>query len=138
MNDNNLIFFFLVNGGWSQWQSWSECSVRCGRGIRKKTRLCNNPSPLNGGQTCQGLSVMKDECSIPCPGEFFTFFSLPCPSSPFGKNGAVEIIITWWVKFPLPTLGLFLFFLLSFEFTPFVTVNKEKFYFRSYLPFIFD
>ncbi|EEB14017.1 netrin receptor unc5c, putative [Pediculus humanus corporis] len=57
----------LINGGWSQWQSWSECSVRCGRGIRKKTRLCNNPSPLNGGQTCQGLSVMKDECSIPCP-----------------------------------------------------------------------
>ncbi|KAK6630185.1 hypothetical protein RUM43_004964 [Polyplax serrata] len=59
-----------MNGGWSQWQGWSDCSVRCGRGIRKKTRLCNHPTPLNGGQTCQGPSVMKEDCISPCPGEW--------------------------------------------------------------------
>ncbi|XP_012272459.1 netrin receptor UNC5C [Orussus abietinus] len=56
-----------VNGGWSSWSGWSECSVRCGRGLQKRTRTCSNPTPVNGGQTCPGSPVQRTECDISCP-----------------------------------------------------------------------
>ncbi|XP_043272825.1 netrin receptor UNC5B-like isoform X2 [Venturia canescens] len=56
-----------VNGGWSSWSGWSECSVRCGRGIQRRTRTCSNPSPINGGQTCPGPATQRMECSPSCP-----------------------------------------------------------------------
>ncbi|XP_025202443.1 netrin receptor UNC5C isoform X1 [Melanaphis sacchari] len=60
-----------VNGGWSPWSQWSECSSRCGKGQQKRTRVCNNPVPLNGGKPCQGSAVHKAECTSICPdGEY--------------------------------------------------------------------
>lgn len=58
-----------MNGGWSQWSTWGECSARCGRGIKKRTRQCNNPVPVNEGQDCKDDSVDKDDCFIQCPGK---------------------------------------------------------------------
>ncbi|KAL4235896.1 Adamts12p [Mactra antiquata] len=33
-----------VDGGWSQWSGYSECSRTCGGGVMNKQRMCNNPT----------------------------------------------------------------------------------------------
>jgi hypothetical protein len=60
-----------INGGYSSWQPWSTCSVSCGRGSMVRSRLCNNPSPLNGGMKCEilGPSIEYQQCDMdPCVG----------------------------------------------------------------------
>lgn len=69
---DTAVLTVLVNGGWSSWSSWSECTSTgqpnsCGRGNQKRTRLCTNPTPLNGGRTCQGSNVQKGDCTSICP-----------------------------------------------------------------------
>lgn len=60
-----------VNGAWSAWTSWSQCSRDCSRGIRNRKRVCNNPEPKYGGMPCLGPSLEYQECNIlPCPGEW--------------------------------------------------------------------
>ncbi|MGH0151219.1 UNVERIFIED_CONTAM: hypothetical protein FKN15_019480 [Acipenser sinensis] len=57
-----------VNGGWSSWTSWSQCSRDCNKGIRSRKRICNNPEPKYGGMPCLGPSQEYQECNItPCP-----------------------------------------------------------------------
>lgn len=40
----------VINGGWSDYGDWSECSGSCGIMTRRKT--CTNPPPSNGGACC--------------------------------------------------------------------------------------
>ncbi|XP_072285436.1 properdin [Pyxicephalus adspersus] len=56
------------SGGWSQWSSWSQCSVTCEKGQRKRTRQCNNPPPLCGA-SCHGKAEEVEHCDTSqiCP-----------------------------------------------------------------------
>ncbi|GFN88753.1 hemicentin-1 [Plakobranchus ocellatus] len=58
-----------VNGAWSTWSVWGECSVTCGTGVREKVRSCDNPRPRHGGQDCHGEARVLKECYAgrPCP-----------------------------------------------------------------------
>ncbi|XP_005375138.1 PREDICTED: hemicentin-1 isoform X1 [Chinchilla lanigera] len=51
-----------VHGGFSPWSAWGPCSVTCGSGIQKRSRLCNNPLPANGGNPCQGSESEMRNC----------------------------------------------------------------------------
>nr|XP_044998229.1 hemicentin-1 isoform X3 [Jaculus jaculus] len=51
-----------VHGGFSSWSSWRPCSVTCGKGIQKRSRLCNSPLPANGGKPCQGSDSETRHC----------------------------------------------------------------------------
>ncbi|CAM1331978.1 UNC5C (predicted) [Pycnogonum litorale] len=57
----------FVKGGWSSWSPWSNCNSRCGRGTKKRNRMCTNPTPLNGGTQCKGDTLEKTGCFITCP-----------------------------------------------------------------------
>ncbi|XP_055635973.1 hemicentin-1-like isoform X2 [Toxorhynchites rutilus septentrionalis] len=53
----------IVNGGWSDWGSWSKCSKSCGVGVRHRKRSCNKPEPKNGGQYCEGENIEIEKCT---------------------------------------------------------------------------
>ncbi|XP_060607592.1 uncharacterized protein LOC132759768 [Ruditapes philippinarum] len=57
-----------VNGGWSNWGSYSSCPVTCGTGSVTRSRSCNNPTPAHGGTTCSGSATETGTCTKPaCP-----------------------------------------------------------------------
>ncbi|WAR32017.1 NOTCH-like protein [Mya arenaria] len=56
---------FVVNGSWSAWGDWGECSVTCGRGQRSRYRQCDNPVPENGGFDCVGENEKVEPCALP-------------------------------------------------------------------------
>ncbi|XP_078681186.1 uncharacterized protein LOC144916075 [Branchiostoma floridae x Branchiostoma belcheri] len=59
----------VVDGGWSDWGSWSGCSVTCGVGMETRDRTCTNPAPGNGGTVCDGADQETQECDtgVSCP-----------------------------------------------------------------------
>ena len=52
-----------IHGNWSTWQAWGVCSFSCGRGVRRRKRLCDNPKPFNGGDYCSGAETNYDTCN---------------------------------------------------------------------------
>ena len=50
----NYHYYFLkaIDGNYTEWSEWSECSVTCNGGVRSRTRTCSNPAPKNGGENC--------------------------------------------------------------------------------------
>ncbi|VDH96262.1 Hypothetical predicted protein [Mytilus galloprovincialis] len=60
--------FCPVDGGWTEWTTWSGCSMSCGIGSQDRMRTCNDPEPKYGGQNCTGNNLDFKNCdSIPCP-----------------------------------------------------------------------
>ena len=59
-----------VDGKWSVFAYWSECSATCGGGTQTRTRTCTNPAPDYGGLDCQGESTETQDCNTHlCPGK---------------------------------------------------------------------
>merc|ERR1719402_838022 len=57
-----------VNGGWSDFGSWSTCSKECGYGTQERVRSCTNPAPAYGGSQCEGDVKETQQCmNEPCP-----------------------------------------------------------------------
>jgi len=56
-----------IDGGFSGWSNWSQCSAKCGGGEQERTRECNNPTPKHGGANCQGSFSETRACNEqPC------------------------------------------------------------------------
>lgn len=55
--------FVVVNGEWSDFGEWSECSVTCGGGIKERTRTCTNPPPAYNGLHCVGDNKEEETCN---------------------------------------------------------------------------
>ncbi|XP_068730256.1 uncharacterized protein [Montipora capricornis] len=53
-----------VNGGYTAFSNWSECSVTCGEGVRYRHRSCTNPKPQFGGHDCSRFGRPVD--TMPC------------------------------------------------------------------------
>ena len=61
---------FIVDGDWTTWTSWSECSVTCAGGNRTATRTCSDPAPAYGGADCEGKTEQMETCNTkPCHGK---------------------------------------------------------------------
>lgn len=52
-----------VDGGWSNWSPWSDCTD----GKQTHTRVCTNPAPSGGGKDCVGSSSETQACATPVP-----------------------------------------------------------------------
>ena len=62
-------FYWTVDGGWSEFGNWSECSADCGGGEQTRIKECNNPAPAHGGADCVGENFETRVCNIdPCAG----------------------------------------------------------------------
>ena len=64
---------FPVDGGFSNWLEWSDCSATCGGGSRARSRKCDNPVPQYQGKNCVGLSLETEDCNEEeCPSWCFS------------------------------------------------------------------
>ena len=56
------IYFIIVDGNWGDWSNWDACSVTCGSGSKSRSRSCDNPAPVLGGNDCAGDAVDQASC----------------------------------------------------------------------------
>ena len=60
--------FFIVDGGFSDWDEWGPCTAQCGGGDQTRSRRCDNPVPEFGGLDCDGDYTECQRCNMdPCP-----------------------------------------------------------------------
>jgi len=86
-----------VDGSWSEWTSWTECSALCGGGTRTRHRLCDSPAASGTGRECVGHSHQLSDCNthscqVTCLSVHFTCSCL---------NYAIVIgpkCVTWCAK----------------------------------------
>ena len=70
-----ILFVLVVNGGYSPWSDWTQCTVTCGGGESMRSRTCTNPSPEFGGKDCSSLGSSTETMKCkndPCPGKLCT------------------------------------------------------------------
>ena len=93
-----------VDGGWSRWTQWTECSTSCGNGTRHRVRTCTEPVPMHGGRDCVGENMQSRPCFLRhCPGKC-------APQSPCRHSWCVCVCVCactqWTVRGSPGTNGL--------------------------------
>ncbi|WAR08191.1 SEM5B-like protein, partial [Mya arenaria] len=58
--------------GWTQWSEWSSCSVRCGTGLQKRSRSCQNPTASHINDSCTGDPLEFNTCTNKTCSSAFT------------------------------------------------------------------
>ncbi|KAG8439149.1 hypothetical protein GDO86_005386 [Hymenochirus boettgeri] len=70
---------FRQDGNWGPWSKFGSCSRNCGTGVKYRTRICDNPHPVNGGRSCIGPSYDLELCNIEvCDKDFDDFREEQC------------------------------------------------------------
>lgn len=82
-----------VNGGWTMWTAWSECSKMCGGGIIAHTRLCLEPEPYANGRPCEGSDREERPCNVvKCPDLPYNFDMSLCNETTFICKSKLQCI----------------------------------------------
>lgn len=56
-----------IDGKFSSWSQWTECTSSCDSGIRKRYRSCDSPKTDCGGSKCEGAEEEIEICNTkPC------------------------------------------------------------------------
>lgn len=62
-----LVTSLTVDGNWTSWGAWSQCTKTCGLSYRKRSRSCTDPAPQYGGGGCDGQNDQVERCTgKPC------------------------------------------------------------------------
>ena len=65
---SSIILLLAVDGGWTPWSNWSDCSATCGNGLKQRERSCTAPPPQHGGKPCDGETLQVQDCFLQhCP-----------------------------------------------------------------------
>lgn len=85
----------LVDGVWSAWSVWSNCTlVQCGVGNKTRTRSCDSPSPSEGGKTCEGDPAESETCdTIVCSSDECKNFKMKIVVMEIPINICAKILI---------------------------------------------
>ena len=80
-----------VDGGYSNWTEFTNCTKTCGNGTKTRSRSCSNPLPQYGGRNCSklGPDIETVECNThhcPIDGNYTTWTSWTACSSTCGNG----------------------------------------------------
>ena len=80
-----------VNGQWSPWGEWGDCSVACGTGKAKRMRTCNNPPPSGTkAKYCPWSNVDTKTCYMPdCPSKLYKI-PIKFPSKLYNMSRSIK------------------------------------------------
>jgi len=60
-----------VDGGWTSWSTWTDCSASCAGGTQWRQRTCSAPVPSGAGHDCAGPGHQSRPCNDhPCEGQW--------------------------------------------------------------------
>ena len=66
-NLNRFNLYIDIDGGWSSFGSYGDCSVSCGAGVSIRSRSCTKPKPSGDGSYCTGDAYETRKCTpSPC------------------------------------------------------------------------
>ena len=94
-----MVFSFLavtaIDGNYTEWASWTECSTTCGPGMKSRYRSCTNPAPAFGGKDCSRLGDPDQvaPCELTkCPGILSLAVDLVQPTPSNFITGTVKMV----------------------------------------------